>query len=78
MTSHNAEADPLADLRARIEDALAELHDFRCDDPAACDAIQAVKLTARTLEWFWIPALELVLADAELASRDRQLQRRSR
>ena len=50
--------NPLAALRARTQDAIDELAGVRCADPAATDAIQAVKLTTRTLCSFWVPALD--------------------
>ncbi len=50
--------NPLATLRARTQDAIDDLADVRCADPAATDAIQAIKLTARTLRSFWVPALD--------------------
>jgi hypothetical protein len=52
------ERDRLAVLRARAHDALDELRDLRCPDPAAAHAMRVVRLTSRTLSDFWIPALE--------------------
>jgi hypothetical protein len=45
-------------LRARVHDALAELHDVRCTDPAATSAIHVVKLTEQTLERWWLPTID--------------------
>ena len=53
-----AAGSPAAHLRARVHDALTELHDLRCTDPAATPAIHAVKLTEQTLECWWLPALD--------------------
>lgn len=49
---------PIAHLRARVQDALTELHELRCTDPAAQGAIHVVKLTEQTLECWWIPTLD--------------------
>jgi hypothetical protein len=51
--------NPLAGLRALTQDAIDDLAAVRCADPAAADAMQAVKLTARTLRSFWVPALDV-------------------
>jgi hypothetical protein len=50
-----------AHVRARVHDALRELRGIRCSDPAAAAAIDAVKLTERTLEGWWAPTLDALL-----------------
>jgi hypothetical protein len=40
--------------------ALAELRALRCSDPAAARANEAVRLTANTLEFFWLRELGAV------------------
>ena len=53
--------NPLAQLRARTGDALAELEELielQRHDPAAHGAMRAVRLTRHTLESFWIPAID--------------------
>lgn len=49
--------DPLAGLRARVDDAIADLGRLGSRDPAARAAVQAIKLTRRTLQDFWAPAV---------------------
>ncbi len=44
-------------LIARVLTALADLHRLRCADPAAARASDAIRLTAHTLEFFWLRAL---------------------
>ncbi len=53
-----ADRDHLARLRARVHDALTELHELRCTDPAAASAVHVVKLTELTLECWWLPTLD--------------------
>lgn len=53
-----ADRDHVAGVRARVHDALVELHELRCADPAAAPAIHAVKLTEQTLECWWLPTLD--------------------
>ncbi len=48
----------LGELRTRIEAAIAGLTAIRSTDPAAIGAIHAVRLTERTLETFWLPAID--------------------
>ena len=43
------------DVRAR--QAIQELRNIRCADPAADDALDAVRLTIHTLEHWWLPEL---------------------
>lgn len=50
-----------AALRARVHDALVELRDLRCSDHAASAAIDAVRLTERTLAEWWAPTLDPLL-----------------
>lgn len=45
-------------LRDRAEDALAQLRGLRSSDQAASSALRAARLTALTLECWWIPALD--------------------
>lgn len=51
-------ADPRAVLLARATDALCELREVGCHDPAAAHAMRVIGLTGYTVEHFWIPALE--------------------
>lgn len=51
-------AERVAVLRARTHDAIVDLEAIRSRDPAAAEAIQAVRLTAHTLRSFWVPALD--------------------
>jgi hypothetical protein len=46
-------ADPIGPVMA----ALAELRALRCGDPAGARANEAVRLTANTLEFFWLREL---------------------
>ena len=46
-------ADPMGPVMA----ALAELRALRCGDPAGARANEAVRLTANTLEFFWLREL---------------------
>ena len=52
-------------LRARTVDALDELRRLQCHDPAAAYAMCVVRLTARTLADFWLPALDRKRPDGE-------------
>lgn len=49
--------DPIAVVRARTHDALVELRAIDSRDAAATVAMHAVRLTAHTLEAFWMPSL---------------------
>lgn len=49
--------DPLSSLRARVDAAIADLAELRSSDPAARNAVDAIKLTRHTLESFWAPAV---------------------
>ena len=51
-------ADRPGVLRARAADALDQLREVRCNDPAAAMAMRVVRLTTYTVEHFWIPALD--------------------
>lgn len=46
-----------ADQIGLVIAALAELRALRCGDPAAARANEAVRLTANTLEFFWLREL---------------------
>ncbi len=48
----------IATLRARTHDAIVDLDAVRSSDPAAREAMHAVRLTAHTLRSFWVPALD--------------------
>jgi hypothetical protein len=48
----------------RVHAALDELARLRCGDPVAGRAVEAVRLTARTLEYFWLPTLGATSEDA--------------
>lgn len=58
MSAPTADA---AALRARVHDALVELRELRCSDHAASAALDAVRLTERTLAEWWAPALDALL-----------------
>lgn len=51
-------AERAAAVRARVTDALRELGGLRCNDPAAAQAMYAVKLTEQTLACWWLPLLD--------------------
>ncbi|MEO6651612.1 MAG: hypothetical protein ABIP17_03040 [Ilumatobacteraceae bacterium] len=53
MSGHDA-----VRLRALVDEAVADLSGLRIDDPAAASARHAVRLTCRTLQYFWLPALD--------------------
>ena len=53
------------DVRAR--QAIQELRTIRCADPAADEALDAVRLTIHTLEHWWLP--ELRRKSSESAAR---------
>jgi hypothetical protein len=46
-----------AALKARTREAIQELRELRCPDPAAAGAIDAIRLTVHTLEQWWLPEL---------------------
>jgi hypothetical protein len=54
-----------AGLHARTVDALDELRRLQCHDPAAAHAMRVVRLTARTLADFWLPALDRKRSEGE-------------
>ena len=49
------------DVRAR--QAIQELRTIRCADPAADEALDAVRLTIHTLEHWWLPELARSLSE---------------
>ena len=49
-------------LHTRIREAIDELRAIRCSDPAAAEALDAVRLTTHTLESWWLPELARVAA----------------
>ena len=49
-------------LHARARQAIDELRTIRCSDPAASAALDAVRLTAHTLESWWLPELARLAA----------------
>lgn len=55
--------EPIAALRARTHDAIVDLAAIRSTDPAASEAIHAVRLAAHTLESWWVPALDRALGE---------------
>jgi hypothetical protein len=55
---NSAASADAAMLRARVVDALGEVREFRCNDPAASGAMRVLRLTALTLADFWLPALD--------------------
>lgn len=59
--SRPAGLERIAVVRARTHDAIVDLEAVRSNDPAAAEAIQAVRLTTHTLRSFWVPALDDVL-----------------
>jgi hypothetical protein len=50
-------------LEARARQAIQELRRIRCADPAADDALDAVRLTIHTLEHWWLPELARLTSD---------------
>jgi hypothetical protein len=58
-----------AALQARAVEAIEELRAFRCADPAADDALDAVRLTIHTLEQWWLPELARRIATATVGER---------
>jgi len=55
------------DVRAR--QAIQELRKIRCADPAADDALDAVRLTIHTLEHWWLPELARSLSEIRSTPR---------
>jgi hypothetical protein len=55
------------DVRAR--QAIQELRKIRCADPAADDALDAVRLAIHTLEHWWLPELARNLSETRSAPR---------
>jgi hypothetical protein len=55
------------DVRAR--QAIQELRKIRCADPAADDALDAVRLTIHTLEQWWLPELARSLSEIRCTPR---------
>ncbi len=62
MNHDRAGTGHIVRLRARTSDALDELDEIRCWDPCAATALGAVRLTRFTLDCFWIPTLDDLLA----------------
>ena len=60
----------LAELRALTSDAVDELDDLGSHEPAAAAAMRAIRLTRYTLESFWIPTLDELLASQPERSAD--------
>ena len=58
-----------AALEARTREAINELRGLRCTDPAAADALDAVRLVVHTLETFWLPELRRLTATAAIGDR---------
>ena len=56
-------------LDARARHAIQELRTIRCADPAADDALDAVRLTIHTLEHWWLPELARNLSEIRSAPR---------
>jgi hypothetical protein len=50
--------DRVSILRDRVGDAALELRALRCPDAEAAEALGAARLTAHTLECWWLPALD--------------------
>ena len=62
------------ELSHRTIDAIEELRSIRSDDPAAAEALRAIRLTRRNLEDLWIPAIvEIVRSDAMVSWTDARL-----
>ena len=55
------------DVRAR--QAIQELRNIRCADPAADEALDAVRLTIHTLEHWWLPELARSVSEIRSAPR---------
>jgi hypothetical protein len=56
-------------IRARTRNAVDELRRLRSSDPAAADALDAIRLTVHTLEQWWLPELSRLAADAAIGDR---------
>jgi hypothetical protein len=48
----------MSDARDRVRQAITELRQLRCADPAAEQALEAVRSAAYTLELWWLPTLD--------------------
>ena len=46
-----------AALKTRTREAIQELREMRCADPAGTDALDAIRLSVHTLEQWWLPEL---------------------
>ena len=51
-------------LQARTRDAVDELRNIRCSDPAAAGALDAVRLAIHTLEQWWLPEIARSLSES--------------
>jgi hypothetical protein len=58
-----------AALDVRAREAIEELRTIRCADPAADEAMDAVRLTIHTLEHWWLPELARSLSESRSAPR---------
>lgn len=58
--------DRVRRLARATSDAVEHLRSIACDDPAARDALDAVRLARRNLEDQWIPLLEQIIASRAL------------
>jgi hypothetical protein len=54
-----------AELKLRTRAAVRELRAIRCADPAAADALDAIRLTVHTLELWWLQELARLMPVAE-------------
>ena len=64
----------LRELSHRTIDAIEGLRSIRSDDPAAAEALRAIRLTRRNLEDLWMPAiLQIIRSDAMVSWTEARL-----
>ena len=56
-------------LQARTRDAVDELRNIRCSDPAAAGALDTVRVAIHTLEHWWLPELARSLSEIRSTPR---------
>jgi hypothetical protein len=56
-------------LQARTREAVDELRNMRCSDPAAAGALDALRLAVHTLELWWLPELARSLSEIRSSPR---------
>lgn len=66
MSVHGYDPARMLALRTHVIDAVEGLRRVRCDDPAAGDAMAAVRLVRHTLECSWMPAIDAIHASTAM------------